>query len=73
MRKFKEKENDSGVSKRQEKEEDVEDNFKVLQEKHGKNKQFTTPMLRLWAGTISAGLHTISEAAISIGFIQIII
>ena len=51
------RDNDLGVSKRQEKEEDVEDNFKVLQEKHGKNKQFTTPMLRLWARTISAGLH----------------
>jgi hypothetical protein len=25
--------------------------------KHGTNKQFTTPMLRLWARTISAGLH----------------
>ena len=32
-------------------------NFKVLQEKHGKDKQFTTPLLRLWARTISAGLH----------------
>ena len=53
----KRKRDDSGVSKRQEKEEDVEDNFKVLQEKHGKNKQFTTPMLHLWARTISAGLH----------------
>ena len=39
---------DSGVSKRQE-EEDVEDNFKLLQGKHGANKQFTTP--------ITAGLH----------------
>ena len=48
---------ESGVSKRQEKEEDVDDNFKVLQEKHGKDKQFTTPLLRLWARTINAGLH----------------
>ena len=53
----KRKRDDSGVSKRQEKEEDVDDNFKVLQEKHGKDKQFTTPLLRLWARTISAGLH----------------
>ena len=29
----------------------------VLQEKHGKDKQFTTPFLCLWARTISAGLH----------------
>ena len=30
---------DSGESKRQEKEEDVDNNFKVLQEKHAKDKQ----------------------------------
>ena len=43
----KRKRDDSGVSKHQEKEEDVEDNFKVLQEKHGRNKKFTIPLLRL--------------------------
>ena len=53
----KRKRDDSGVSKHQEKEEDVKDNFKVLQEKHGRNKKFTIPLLRLWARTISAGLH----------------
>ena len=53
---LKRKRDDSGVSKRQE-EEDVEDNFKVFQRKHRANKQFTTPMLRLWARTITAGLH----------------
>lgn len=31
----------------------MEDNFKVLQEKHGRNKDFTPPMLRLWARTIN--------------------
>ena len=35
---LKRKRDDSGVSKHQEKEEDVDDNFKVLQEKHGKDK-----------------------------------
>ena len=53
----KRKRDNSGVSKCQEKEEYVDDNFKVLQEKHGKDKQFTTPLLRLWGRTISAGLH----------------
>ena len=53
----KRKRDDSGVSKHQEKEEDMDENFRVLQEKHGKDKQFTTPLLRLWARTISAGLH----------------
>ena len=51
----KRKRDDSGVSKHQE--NDVDDNFKVLQEKHGKDKQFTTLLLRLWARTIGAGLH----------------
>ena len=41
----KRKRDDYGVSKRQEKEEDVDDNFKVLQEKHGKDKQFTYSIL----------------------------
>ena len=50
----KRKRDESGVPK---KEEDVENNFKVLQDKHDKDKQFTTPLLRLWARTISAGLH----------------
>ena len=44
------------MSKHQEK-EDVDNNFKVLQEKHGKDKQFTTSLLHLWAKMISAGLH----------------
>ena len=53
----KRKRDNSGVNKRQEKEEYVDDNFKVLQEKHGKDKHFTTPLLRLRARTISSGLH----------------
>ena len=35
----------------------MDDNFKVLQENHGKDNQFTTPLLCLWARTIGAGLH----------------
>ena len=42
-------------SKRQEKEDEVDDVFMQLKEKHG--SKFDTPKLRLWARTICGNLH----------------
>ena len=46
---------DTGSSKRQEKEADVDDVFTQLKEKHG--QKYELPKLRLWARTICGNLH----------------
>lgn len=51
----KKRKRDEGVSKRQEKEEEVDDIFKQLKEKHG--EKYDTPRLRLWARSVSSKIH----------------
>ena len=46
---------DSGTSKRTENEQQVNDVYKDLRDKHG--SEFETPKLRLWARMICSGLH----------------
>lgn len=53
-RKKRKKEGD-GSTKRQDKEDEVDDVFLQLKEKHG--QKFDTPRLRLWARTICGNLH----------------
>ena len=51
----KKRKRDESVSKRQEKEEAVDDIFKQLKEKHG--EKYDTPRLRLWARSIGSKIH----------------
>lgn len=46
---------DSGLLKRQEKEEELESVFKELKSKHG--DKFSLPQLKLWSRMVSTGLH----------------
>ena len=46
---------DAPVSKCANKEQDIEEAFKVLQEKH--SEEYSAPQLRLWARMYGNGLH----------------
>jgi len=54
-RKCRKRESDTGLLKRQEKEEELEGVFKDLKGRH--NEKYTLPQLRLWARMISSSIH----------------
>ena len=51
----KKRKKEESVSKRQDKEDEVDDIFKTLKEKHG--EKYDTPRLRLWARSVASKIH----------------